>query len=193
MGAEYKNKNSLKTKKAIYTAFIELSKEHDFSDISVTDLCTKADIHRTTFYNHYCDVYAIVGEIENNIIEEIKEILKEYHYEDFFNTPQPALLRFNNYLQKDLNFFKTLIRQSESEIFLTKLRFIFKNIMLQNNEIPSHIKDANDFNIIIGFIAGGITTIYKEWLNNELKCELDEIPVIISKFIKNGLNSKTNL
>ena len=187
MSAEYKNKTSLKTKKAIYTAFIELIKNNDISDISVTDLCEKADIHRTTFYNHYSDIYSIIGEIENSIIEEVKEILKDYHYQDFMNVPQPALIRFNKYLQKDLVFFRILIRQSESEIFLTKLRYIFKTIMLQNREIPSSIKDSNEFNIIIGFIAGGITTIYKEWLTGELHCDINDIPVIISNFINNGL------
>ena len=43
----------LKTKRAIYNAFVELLSEKEINHITITDISKKADINRKTFYNYY--------------------------------------------------------------------------------------------------------------------------------------------
>ena len=40
-----------------------------FERISVTELCTRADTSRITFYTHYSDKYALVDDIFMDMIE----------------------------------------------------------------------------------------------------------------------------
>ncbi len=47
------DKRSKSTEERLHKAVIELLVEHPYKDISINDICEKADIKRPTFYNHY--------------------------------------------------------------------------------------------------------------------------------------------
>lgn len=44
-----------KTRKLLVDALISLLQQHPFSQLSVTDICQAAMVHRTTFYAHFSD------------------------------------------------------------------------------------------------------------------------------------------
>ncbi|CAN5852556.1 TetR/AcrR family transcriptional regulator [soil metagenome] len=44
-----------RTYKFLWEALMMLMTEHNFESITVTDICTRAMVHRTTFYKHYED------------------------------------------------------------------------------------------------------------------------------------------
>ena len=46
-----------RTKKALFTAFVNLVREKSIDEITVNELCESADIRRATFYKHYADKY----------------------------------------------------------------------------------------------------------------------------------------
>ena len=48
------------TKKVLAESLKELMLRRDFTDITVTDLCTAAEINRRTFYRHFTDKYQLV-------------------------------------------------------------------------------------------------------------------------------------
>ena len=53
----------LRTRKLITSAFIKLSQEKSFSDISVKDITEEASINRATFYNHFLDKYDLLEKV----------------------------------------------------------------------------------------------------------------------------------
>lgn len=61
--------------------------DKDLSKITVTDIITRADLNRATFYAHYPDVLGVTEEIENEIIEKMLDILKEFQFTNFFRNP----------------------------------------------------------------------------------------------------------
>ena len=75
----------VKTKKNIREAFLELRSKNTLEKIKVTELCELALINKTTFYNHYQDVYALSEEIENETISSIMTNFK--HLNDLFSNP----------------------------------------------------------------------------------------------------------
>lgn len=46
---------------AIEAAFIALLNEKELKDISVSELCEKAEISRSTFYENYADIFALAN------------------------------------------------------------------------------------------------------------------------------------
>ena len=48
-----------KTQRAIRAAFLELREKKPLEKITVKELCQRAEIHKSTFYDHYADVYAL--------------------------------------------------------------------------------------------------------------------------------------
>ena len=45
-----------KTQRAIRAAFLELREKKPLEKITVKELCQRAEIHKSTFYDHYADV-----------------------------------------------------------------------------------------------------------------------------------------
>mgnify|MGYP003296140577 CR=1 FL=1 len=64
MKKEYRNVT--KTRKMIRLAFSELlGEKKNMESITVSELVERADIAKSTFYNHYEDIYAVAEEFEN--------------------------------------------------------------------------------------------------------------------------------
>jgi AcrR family transcriptional regulator len=49
-----------RTYKFLWDALMSLLAERDFETITVTDICERALVHRTTFYKHYEDKYGLL-------------------------------------------------------------------------------------------------------------------------------------
>jgi len=49
-----------RTHKLLWEALLAELAERPFEDITVKDLCARAMVHRTTFYTHYVDKYALL-------------------------------------------------------------------------------------------------------------------------------------
>ena len=64
------------TKSVIRQALFDLLKEKPLNKITVTDICKMADINRSTFYSYYEDVYALLTQIKNELIENIVQHLQ---------------------------------------------------------------------------------------------------------------------
>ncbi|MDW4407547.1 TetR family transcriptional regulator [Staphylococcus saprophyticus] len=67
----------IKTRKSIMQAFIKLSDEKDFKNITVKDIAQEALINRATFYYHFSDIYDLLDKVL------AEELLINLNYEDF--------------------------------------------------------------------------------------------------------------
>lgn len=67
----------VKTKKNIRDAFLELRKKHSVDEIKVNTLCEKAMINKTTFYNHYQDIYELSEELEKEVLDNFLNNFKD--------------------------------------------------------------------------------------------------------------------
>ena len=62
----------------IRAAFVELlGEKKNMETITVGELAERADIAKSTFYNHYDDVYAVAEEFENELIAKLSAVLDE--------------------------------------------------------------------------------------------------------------------
>ncbi len=62
-----------KTEAAIKNAFLELRSKKALEKITIKELCEKAQIHKSTFYDHYADIYALSDAMETEIVASIVE------------------------------------------------------------------------------------------------------------------------
>ena len=63
------------TTACIRQAFTMLLEEKPIQRISVTELCRKAGVNRSTFYAHYQDIYDLLDKIEEEMLEELTKAL----------------------------------------------------------------------------------------------------------------------
>ena len=67
----------IKTKRNIRDAFLELRKKYSMDEIKVNVLCEKAMVNKTTFYNHYQDIYELSEEMEAEALERFFDNFKD--------------------------------------------------------------------------------------------------------------------
>ncbi len=189
MGTKAEYRSAIRSRKLIRQAFVELLQEKDLEKITVTDIITRADINRGTFYAHYQDTRAVIEQIENEIIDKMLEFLGEFRYQNFFKNPLPLLLKISRYLEEDLEFYRILINSNGSEQFLIKLKNNFVQHMETDTDIPDEMKSSPAFQIRAHFFAGGLVNLYQVWFRGEMDISLDEISSELSKIIASSSES----
>ena len=184
MGQKAEYRSAIRSRRMIRAAYTELLKEKDLSKITVTDIITRADLNRATFYAHYPDVRGVTEEIENEIIEKMLEVLKEFEYKNFFRNPKPLLLNLSRYLEEDVDFYRILVRANGSEIFMEKLKKIFTDYMINDSDIPEDMRHSKTVSLRICYFAGGIVNLYKQWFRGDLDCSLNDIAMEVSNLLE---------
>ncbi|WP_143316512.1 TetR family transcriptional regulator [Clostridium sp. HBUAS56017] len=66
----------LKTHENIKNAFSNLLLEKSFKDITVQNICDRALIGRSTFYDHYFDKYDLLNKMVHETFDELKPYIK---------------------------------------------------------------------------------------------------------------------
>ena len=67
-----------RTKKMLKDSLASLLMEKDINLITVKEIVDLADLNRSTFYLHYRDIYDMLTQIENDMVEEINNIEAKY-------------------------------------------------------------------------------------------------------------------
>lgn len=64
-----------KAQRALLNAFLEMRAQMPLEKISVTALCDKADVNKSTFYAYYHDVYDLSRQLQKEVIDRIASTL----------------------------------------------------------------------------------------------------------------------
>ena len=64
------NQRYYETQQKIQGTFLELLKEKKATQITVAEICRRADIHRTTFYSHYEDIPSLFQDLVSSMYQE---------------------------------------------------------------------------------------------------------------------------
>ena len=184
MGQKAEYRSAIRSRRMIREAYTQLLKEKDLSKITVTDIVTRADLNRATFYAHYPDVRGVTEEIENEIIAKMLDVLEEFRYTNFFRNPTPLLLQLSRYLEEDADFYRILIKANGSEIFMEKLKKRFTDYMLNDSDIPEDMRHSKMVSLRVCYFAGGIVNLYKQWFRGDLDCTLNDVALEVSKLLQ---------
>ena len=69
MSVDLQNATKRRTNHIIQQSFIEMLQQAPLEQITVKDLCEKADINRATFYRYYPDLYALKEALSNELFD----------------------------------------------------------------------------------------------------------------------------
>ena len=171
------NKRRQQSTVSIIRAYLNLVvSRNDIKSISVSDICKKAGINRTTFYAHFLDMDDLLRTVYERMLEEY---LKVFQTETDSGT-------------HSFDFNKLFTNIKENQIFYRiyfKLGFDFKDIFIQNGslDIASRFySDLDHLDYHIAFFEAGITAIIRKWLDGG--CQ--ETPETISKILGDEYTKK---
>lgn len=176
------NRRIIYTKKVIKESLIELLHDNEIHEITVTDICKKADINRGTFYTHYKDAYDLLQSIEDELFDQILKYVMETPIETHLNT---LLINVFELISQNSSLCKILFCKQRGSKILDRILYIAHKIdidkLVGNLEINEVYLDY-----LIKYSIGGILSVIQAWLENDLK----ESPADLVKFLDNIINYK---
>lgn len=176
-----------RTHKMIKEAFFELMDSIGFEKITVQNLTTKAMISRTTFYLHYKDKYDLLDQIENEVLDGLKNIATPLPIDELATNGLSSekslaiLLRIYEYIRENKEFFRLIMSENGDPSFYYKLNETMKitasqNIDLNRLRIPVHYA--------IAFVIGFQTSIINAWIKTDMKETPEEVVKIITQVMR---------
>ena len=187
--AEYKS--AIRSRKMIRHALIELVLEKDLEKITVKNIVERAEISRGTFYAHYSDIYAVIEEIENEIMGKMVDFLNDFNAKELIQNPKPFFLKMVDFLQQDIEFYRKLIFVQEAPCFVVKLKdVLIEKIMSYKETIQSH-QERQEYILRVHFLVGGQMSMYQDWLAGKIACSLEELTASISQIMIQGFQTYT--
>ena len=115
------------TKDAICSSFLELTENTKINDITITAVCKKANIARTTFYAHYNNIYDVILSLQNNYLSGLEKIMDE-NSEDDITISEVVEYVFANYRIPRL----FLVEQPD-DLFSKRFRAAAQKYLTKNN------------------------------------------------------------
>lgn len=180
------NRRTLYTKKIIKESLIELLQTNDIHQITVTNICNKADINRGTFYSYYKDAFDLLQSIEDELFDQILRYLNETPAEDYTDS---LLIKVLELIAENKDLCKILLCRQRDGRIIDRILYIASKANLEPLFDKSNEFDESHFDYLIRYSVGGILAIIQVWLENNLKESPREIVKIINNINKLNYNT----
>ena len=153
----------VKTRKKLRQAFLDLLKTRKLSEMNIKDLTNQAGVTRGTFYLHYRDKDTFVETIMEEIIEDFYDNVVKYVAYDGNEDkliPQIILDRVFDYIGESPEFFVTLLKENDAEMYRTLFSDKLYDYILEHvnygNSIPVRKMPKELLNNFLVFALLGI-------------------------------------
>lgn len=176
-----------RTKKLFKDSLKELMLEHDdYMDITVKELCEKAEINRRTFYLHYEYIDDLLVEIQEDFSIEFYEKTKQY---DHIRDVEPVIKVFFDLTEANPVYEKIMMSPHQDY-----LREIIRSTTVSKLDATDNLKAIRKYdiitqNIIEQYYHMAAVSAYREWVRQRKIMSKDDVVKLTAKLISNGLNS----
>lgn len=148
------------TKMLLKESLTTLLHEKSIHKISVREVCSAADINRTTFYKYYGSQYDLLREMEEDVLLQIEHVLSSTLDSA---TGIEHLKQTLMFIDENLDLCKILFNNSIDIHFLDKLIEI-PTIVKFNNHLNEEYNEY-ELSYIFAFIMDGALSIIRQWIN----------------------------
>lgn len=160
------NRRRRESVERIEKAFIELLQSRELNEITVSDICKRCALNRSTFYANYIDLYDLADKIRTHLEDEVNRLYEDEHQQKFNSNDYLRLFR---HIKENQLFFRTYFKLGYDNQY--KLKYY-------DLDQAKHDFDNKHIAYHIEFFRSGLNAIVKMWLAGgckETPEEMDEI------------------
>ena len=151
------NKRKRDSIQKIEQVLIEFLQTKELNQISVSDICKKANLNRSTFYANYVDIYELADTIREKLEAQVSELYKDEITQGFNSNNYLVLFQ---HIRENQIFYRTYFKLGYDEkITIFQYDYELAKKHFDDKFIDYHIK----------FFKSGLTKIIKLWLQNDCK------------------------
>lgn len=168
------NKRRKDSVEKIENVFLELIQTKEIEQISISDICKKAGLNRTTFYSNYIDIYDLIDKIRIKMIDNFLGVYSKEHLEKKHSYDFSKLFK---HIMENQSFYRAY--------FKLGFDLLDDNFLLDKEEFMKWYGTDNMVDYHVAFFKAGITAIIKKWLDNGCMESPEEINEVLKAEYKN--------
>lgn len=173
-----------KTRKKIIDTFWELYRNFRIEKISIGMLMKQAGMNRSTFYEYFTDIYDLLDQAENEILDSLEQHLDE-RFEirntiSFSEFARGFADRFSLYDDK----IYVLLSSKGDPDFSRKLKERIRNHICVVVDMKS---DSPEFEYVLTFIVSSLGSILSHWYENGKQESSEEVLEIMQTLMAAGV------
>lgn len=177
------NCEKLETRNKIEEAFWKLFSTTRIERITVKSITDACGIYRTTFYLHFSDIYAILEEIEEKLLEGLDAVVREpIQTETDQQRCRDALWGL---LERDSMYLSKLLNEQDHPEFARKYKKELEQAICRINQVDVHLLDTRA-KLILEKTLSGMIDMGLSWTASGL-FSFAEIGNILDDCLKEGI------
>ena len=143
----------------ITKSLLALMEEKKFSDITVTDIVTYAQVARATYYRNYTSKEDVLISAFSDVLQTYRTRIRQEGY-DFFE--YESILLIFRYIRA--------FRRAVLVTYNAGLASLFLLVLDEHTDVIAGDIGSNDINrYMLPFFAGGLFNVFIKWLENDMK------------------------
>ena len=182
---EHLDPRQRKTRALLVKALAELMEERPFSELSVVDICSRAMVHRTTFYAHFNDkrelLSYLLSQLERECVETCLPKEEMTSPKEYFLTAVKNALGF--FQDRRSLYLACLISGMEAEVHVLSDRAAQELCRRLSQPAFRDAAPEVDPQIAARFYIGAVLALIRWWLTNDDPVPQETLLSNLSHFI----------
>ncbi|MCL2198266.1 MAG: TetR/AcrR family transcriptional regulator [Defluviitaleaceae bacterium] len=171
-----------KTKKALRDGLVELLNEKSLQSVTVRELTERADVHRSTFYANFKDVYDLYTHTEDTILQEIREIVAV----DCVNKPHVFFNILLGYVSENREVTRLFFGGNINGAFYERLTTMFKSACVNAWCKEYGISGTAEMDYYVQFCLSGGLGVIGMWVARDFDYPIEELVDMLAE-IESGV------
>ena len=171
------NQRYINTEAKITDALNLLLKQKCLNTITVRDICRNAQIHHTTFYEHYSDIFDLIEKTEQRMELGLYERIKKENNINNNTVSLPFIATIINYVKENKDFYTTYLNDYGSAAIDNGFKRVWSDI--EKNIHNNNCVDYNKIKYGFEFSKAGALKVIACWLDNGCCESVKEISEIL--------------
>jgi AcrR family transcriptional regulator len=177
----------VRTRARLHRALASLIQRKDYDSITVEDICTAADIGRSTFYAHF----TCKDDLKRSGLEQLRRTLLQQQREGLAaegETPRFSLQMFKH-ARDHIDHYKALSRNRGGALALGVIRQMLSEL-LRDELVAMQGANADgeaSRELILQYVIGAYMAVLVWWLDNGAKLPPEHVDAVFRRLTSGGL------
>ena len=168
------NPTAIKSQQWLTETLIELMEEKPYEEISIMDICKKADLSRQTFYNYFDSKDELFRYLLRNTYMEKLNSLTE------IPSSKEAISAFVSVVKENPRMVNAIVKNNMGNLVSDE---IFKSITKFLNKFIPDFEHHSDFSYHIVLLSGALTHFLLYYARNNKELSEEEMTKILETFL----------
>ncbi|MCD9024804.1 TetR/AcrR family transcriptional regulator [Cohnella silvisoli] len=194
------DRRQARTKLLLYKALMELIEEKGTDGVTVTDITTRADINRGTFYLHYRDVPDMMDQIKEDVFGKIQSIMVTLDFREAMKyathtEPYPTSVLIFEELARHADFLKVILGPNGDLSYAIRFRnFMASQIFNKLNFLqPEETNFLIPRDYLIAYISSAHFGLVLHWLESGMTQTPYQMGLMITQIVNHGPIASTGI